>query len=167
MRKLNFLIITLALMAGCSSLSTDVTERVAVGDALPAFTIQLADGTTLHSRELSGKPALLVFFHTGCPDCRRTLPEVQKVYEGFGDRVRFVAISREQGTEDVQAWWDANGITLPFSAQTDRKVYELFAGSRIPRVYVADRTGTVRAVFDDNPCPDKEALEAAIQGVLP
>ena len=62
MRKLNFLIVMLALMAGCSSLSTDVTERVAVGDALPAFTIQLADGTTLHSRELSGKPENDVWF---------------------------------------------------------------------------------------------------------
>ena len=86
--------------------------------------------------------------------------------EQFGDAVRFVAISRAQTAEEVSAWWKQNGIGIPFSAQADRKVYELFASSRIPRIYISDREGIVQACFDDNPCPDYERLSGALTKVI-
>ena len=157
-------ITALLLLAGCRGSNPEGLE-VKPGDPLPIFVLEMEDGSVLTSSSLKGSPSLLVFFHTSCSDCQRTLPVVQQAYEHFGETVRFVAVSRAQSKEEVSSWWHNNGITIPYSAQQDSKVYELFALSRIPRIYVSGSDGIVQACFHDNPCPDYETLSAALAKV--
>ena len=158
----------LLLLAGLSSCIRDDVGggNVQPGDRLPEFRLSMDDGSLLRSDDLLGSPSLLIFFNTTCPDCQRTLPVVQQVYEQYGTQLRFVAVSRAQPASDVRVWWEANGITLPFSAQEDRKVYDLFASSVIPRIYVSDRDAVVRFAFDDSPCPGYADLENAVREVV-
>ena len=154
---------TLAALAAACVYHQPDGQGIETGDRLPAFVVTMDDGSSLSSGDLLGAPSLLVFFHTTCPDCRRTLPVVQQAYEKYGGNARFVAISRAQGAAEIKSWWQQNGITLPFSAQEDRKVYELFASSRIPRIYICDSRGVVVRCFDDNPCPAFEDLDLALK----
>ncbi len=138
---------------GCSSIEDDneVTERVNVGDRVPLFTVDVVnDGvhSTFSTAQLTGE-TVIVFFNTTCPDCQRDLPKLNQYYlkhkvdEGF----QMVAISREEGEEDVAAYWKDNGLQIPYSAQNDRRIYELFASSIIPRVYFVSAQGIVTRVF--------------------
>ena len=105
-----------------------------------------------------------MFFHTACPDCQQTLPRVQRLYNGYASQgVQFALISREEGEATVAAYWEANGFTMPYSAQEDRKVYEKFAYSRVPRIYISNASGRVTHSFTDSPIPTDEMLE---EGVL-
>ena len=140
------------LLTGCSSIEDDETkERVAVGDRVPLFSVEMVkDGerSTFSTAQLTGE-TVIVFFNTTCPDCQRDLPKLNQYYlkhkvdEGF----RMVAISREEGEEDVAAYWKDNGLQIPYSAQNDRRIYELFASSIIPRVYFVSAQGIVTRVF--------------------
>lgn len=152
------------LLAGCIADEPNGTD-VQVGDRIPAFKLEMNDGSSLTSEDLIGNPSLIILFHTSCADCRLTLPQVQLVYEKFGSQVRFVAISRAESAAEIRSWWKENGITLPFSAQEDRQVYELFASSRIPRIYIANSKGVVEYCYDDNPCPDYETLATALNDI--
>ena len=154
----------LLLLAGCRGSAPEGPD-VQPGDPLPSFLLEMADGSSLTNAELKGMPSLILFFHTSCSDCQRTIPVVQQAYEQFGETLRFVAVSRGQSKDEVSSWWHHNGITIPYSAQKDRKVYELFALSRIPRIYVSGSDGIVQACFHDNPCPDYETLSAALARV--
>lgn len=141
----------LFVLASCSmsddEAPADNTDNlVNVGDPLPAFTIMMNDGSMLSTADLKGKPSLIVFFSTTCPDCQRELPIINARYLAHGNDTTFVAISREEGPDAVAAYWQSNGITLPFSAQTDRAVYSLFAKKGIPRTYISDSNGIVRSV---------------------
>ncbi len=60
----------------------------------------------------------------------------------------FVCISREEGEASVKAYWEENGFTMPYSAQTDRSVYNLFASSGIPRRYEADENLVITHVAE-------------------
>lgn len=133
----------LCLLAMSCSLVDDgekvTIELVAVGDHVPTFTVNVVAGdrqTTFSSDNLKGE-TVIVFFHTTCPDCQRDLPILDRYYQEHKDDEDFqmVAISRAENAESVAAYWKANGLSLPYSAQTDRSVYELFATSIIPRVY--------------------------------
>ena len=84
---------------------------------------------------------------------------VQKAYERYAGQIRFVAISRAQNADEIKSWWKEFGITIPFSPQKDQQVYQLFASSRIPRVYICNSKGIVVSSYDDNPCPTYENLE--------
>lgn len=151
MRVINCLLLCL-LFIGCSSIEDDETkERVAVGDRVPLFSVEMVkDGerSTFSTAQLTGE-TVIVFFNTTCPDCQRDLPKLNQYYlkhkadEGF----QMVAISREEGEEDVAAYWKDNGLQIPYSAQNDRRIYELFASSIIPRIYFVSAQGVVTRIF--------------------
>ena len=139
------------------------TVDLKAGESGPAFSVMMNDGRTVTRESLRGKTSLIVFFHTGCKDCRRELPVIQQIYQDYGDKINMVCISRAEKEEDIRAYWDEQGFTLPYSAQQDKTVYYLFAKSSIPRVYVADKDLVIRAVFTDNPLATYEDIAGAIE----
>ena len=94
-------------------------------------------------------------------------PEIKKIYdEYFPHQVKFAVISREEGKETIDHFWKANSLTLPYSAQSDRTVYNLFADSRIPRVYIC-LDGIIKAVFTDEPNnPTSEDIRSVLEGLI-
>lgn len=158
------------LLLPCSCINdepTDVEEVVTLGSTLPDFTVVMNDGTTLTGEMLRSDDAVIMFFHTSCPDCRQALPLVQQLYDAYAhEGVRFVLISREDDNDSVSAYWEEAGFTMPYSAQSDRKVYELFARRRVPRIYISSPGGVVRHIFTDNPVPSYEELVEALEEVL-
>ena len=142
-----------SLFAGCSSVvdEDDAVERVHVGDRVPLFSVTVSDGEqerTFSTAQLTGE-TVIVLFHTSCGDCQRELPRMNDYYlqhrheKGF----QMVAISRAEGAESVAAYWKEQGLSIPYSAQTDRRIYNLFASSIIPRTYFCSADGTVTRIL--------------------
>ena len=143
----------------------DVKVIVKVGDRLPQFTVTTDVGTEVSKQTLAGAPSVIVFFDTECGDCRRALPEVQKAFVSFISSSaspvylpRLITISRAEGADKIASYWKENQLILPYSAQNDRGVYNLFAGSGIPLIFISDATTTVRTVFG----PDDKITSSAI-----
>ncbi len=147
-----FLLMTLA--AGCSSVNDDKDEKgadVKVGDRVPLFTVETVteNGTkSVFSTERLTGETVIVLFHTSCGDCQRELPRLNAYYlqhckdNGF----QMVAISREENAESVAAFWKEKKLSIPYSAQTDRRIYNLFASTYIPRVYFCRADGIVTKI---------------------
>ncbi len=124
----------------------------------------MSDGQVISSDDLVDQKAVIVLFNTGCGDCRRELPELQKAYVATADNAVWIAISREENERSVATYWGNTHLTIPYSAQPDRHVYELFANIGIPRVYiVANQTITEAFGPDDSPSADK--LTAIIKSI--
>ena len=164
--------IQIYLLTAVLSLVSCIKEKqtgadLSVGDRIPDFTVAVSDGTSLTGAQLRDGVSCIVFFTTICPDCRETLPHVQKLYDEYADKgVRFAIISREDGYESVSTYWREQGFTMPYSAQSDRTVYELFARSRVPRVYIC-RDGVIKYIFTDQPAnPTYEVLRAVLEEML-
>ena len=158
-------IVVLLMLAGlfCSCIKEkQAGADLAAGDRIPDFAVTMNDGTTVTGAQLREGVCCIVFFTTLCPDCQQTLPHLQRIYDEYQPQgVKFALISREEGAESVRNYWDSKGYTMPYSAQTDRRIYELFAASRVPRVYIC-RDGIIKSVFTDSPTPSYEDLAAAI-----
>jgi len=159
MSKLKYWNIMLAclLLWGCGSIheEDDVVERIVVGSRVPIFSVNVVDyeglTTSFSTNRLYGE-TVIVFFSTQCKDCQRELPELNDYYlkhkddEGF----QMVAISRAEGEQSVADFWSANDLQIPYSAQEDRKIYDLFASSVIPRVYFVSSSGIITKVLIEN-----------------
>lgn len=137
-------LLLLAVISACTS-DPEPDSRVKVGDSLPWFSVVMNDGRTVTPATLLGHEAVIVFFNTQCPDCRRELPLLQARYDAYSE-VEYVCISRGEGSQSISQYWADNGLTLPWSAQPDRKVYNLFATSGIPRTYTVSPAGLVTAL---------------------
>ena len=154
------------------SLSSCIKEKqkgadLGVGDLIPDFTVAMNDGTQVNSDSLREGVSVIVFFTTQCGDCRETVPHIQQLYDEYALKdVRFALISREDTEENIYSFWKESGFTMPFSAQADRGIYELFARSRVPRVYIC-RDGVIKYIFTDKPSiPTYELLSASLEEVL-
>ena len=92
---------------------------------------------------------------------------VQQLYEVYAGnpRVRIACISREEPEKEILAYWKSNALTLPYSAQSDRKVYSLFSEEGVPLVYVSDTACNVRYLFTDNPIASFEDLYQAVSSL--
>lgn len=141
------------------------TDIVGPGDGLPDFSVVLNDGSVLSRESLKGKVAVLVFFYTGCPDCQKELPVIQRLYEECASsaEVCICAISREEGEAEVASYWQAHALTIPYSAQEDRRVYALFSTSGVPKVYVCGPDGKVISVYSDNPIATYSELKEDVE----
>lgn len=158
------------LCTACVWNDPEQDSDIRVGDPLPAFTVLVRDGGAEHrvsSASLEGAVSVITLFSAACPDCRATLPELQRAYETFAPAgVQFLNISRAEGWERVEALWAELGLTMPYSAQEDRTVYELFAKSVVPRVYLSDEEGIVRFIHTDDPNPDFPILQQELNSLL-
>lgn len=133
-------------------------EGLEVGDALPEFTIKISDGSVANVPEdLQGSISCIVFFNTECPDCQEELPVVQKFYDARPD-IKVLLVSRDEEEKSITKYWADNSLTMPFSAQTDRKIYNLFAKSSIPRIYLSDSNCRIKFIFTDATLPSLSML---------
>lgn len=87
----------LALTAGCDRLTPWQGLEVTPPRPVPAFTFTQADGRPISTAPQSGRPLVLFFGYTHCPDvCPTTLADWVRVRRQLGDageRVRFLFVS--------------------------------------------------------------------------
>lgn len=137
-----------------------------VGDVIPDFEVTMNDGFVVTGHDLRQTPSCVVFFHTSCPDCQQALPQIQKVYDKYASQgVNFALISREEEDATIASYWKDMAYTMPYSAQSTRDVYALFAQTRVPRVYICERGGVIKAIYTDDPVPGFEELDQMIIAV--
>lgn len=166
-RVLPIAILCMLLPCACIEEEPIVEDIVHVGDSLPDFMVAMNDGSIVSGSELRTCASVVMFFHTGCPDCRQVLPHIQQLYDDYASReVAFVLISREEDAVSITTYWEEQGFTMSYSAQTDRRVYELFARRRVPRIYIGDCEGTVQYVFTDAPVPGYGSLKQSLESVI-
>ena len=89
------------------------TELLKAGTGVPDFALPTPDGDTLHLSDFHGQWVVMDFWASWCPDCRRDLPEVLRLYETYAPSgVAFVGISFD---DDTTAWKNAlKDFALPY-----------------------------------------------------
>lgn len=167
----------LMLTACMDKLDTQDLVKVQIGEKVPHFNVSVTlpdssdwrfeDGKVVDydSYANAGRRQFIMFFHTACSDCQRELPVIQEFYSRHkGENViSFVCIARAESDADIMDYWCSNGLTLPYSPQADRRIFDQFADSGIPRIYVTDSNGFVTSIFTDRDKLTLEMLESSIE----
>ena len=150
----------LTMASSCITDSEPSGGNIAVGDSLPDFSVTLDNGRTVSTSSLRGKTAVIIFFNTSCPDCRREFPVIQEVWQQIENdpNITLFAIAREEEASSIASYWENYGLTFPWSPQSGREIYSLFAAAGIPRIYIANPQGTVTTIFTDTDMPSATTL---------
>ena len=80
-------------------------SNVQAGKVAPDFTLPNIKGDTLSLNSLKGKYVLIDFWASWCPDCRKSNPELVKIYHKY-KRKNFTILGVSID-EDKQKWMDA------------------------------------------------------------
>ena len=134
--------------------SNNNREIVKVGDVVPEFSLIGINGDMISSAALRGQYYLLNFFDTGCKDCQKEFPVLQQIYEKYKGELPVLNVPRSQTTDEVNAYWNKEGLTMPVYTAKDKSLYYKFATKGIPRTYIVDMEGKVLDMFTDSPVAD-------------
>jgi len=164
-----FIVIVTGMLFSClndDDSSNNSREIVKVGDIVPEFSLIGVDGNMISSASLRGQYYLLNFFDTGCKDCQKEFPVLQKIYNKYKEDLSVLNVPRSQTADEVNAYWSKEGLSMPFYTATDESLYYKFATTGIPRTYIVDKEGKVLNVFTDSPIADYDTLDDALQQLL-
>ncbi|MCD8165748.1 MAG: thioredoxin family protein [Bacteroides sp.] len=161
----------LSTLAGCIKEYEDTDSEGAnltIGDPIPSLDLLLSDNSRINEEHLSDKISVILLFTTECRDCRKQLPIVDQFYRYYqkNEEVVIFGISRENPKEQVKKYWQENGLTIPYSAQRDKSIYNLFATHTVPRIYISNRQGIIQAIFKDDPLATLAELKEITESLL-
>lgn len=147
----------------CISEPMDTGEygtKLFVGDTIPPFKVVTLSNDTITRDNRQAGTLVILFFHTECGDCQKELPRMEEAYRQHqNDSLwQLICIGRSEPKEQVVRYWQQQQFTMPVSPQNNRLVYERFAHSGVPMLYIVDRKNRIRAVFDDQDMPTSEEI---------
>ena len=107
MKKLISVLLLVVLLATALSITAYADSGIGVkpGQNMPAFTVDLTDGTTATLSELLKEKDLVVLniFASWCKPCEREFPEMEEVYQANSDRMVIVPCIPEPVTASLKA----------------------------------------------------------------
>lgn len=179
--RISVLLLSLTLLVSCQK-AAPPEKLLDIGE----FTLTDHDGRTFRHSSLKGKPALLFFGYTHCPDaCPMMMSRVSRAYREAGPKAReiptlFVSVDPRDTPPLLKQYLSyfgavpARGLTGT-KAQIDAVVKQFAATYEIRdtgsamgpmvdhtiRLYLLDRDGDVVKLFDPSAEPKEIALAMA------
>ncbi|MGW9685704.1 TlpA family protein disulfide reductase [Flagellimonas sp. 2504JD1-5] len=104
---------------------------------------RLADleGNQINLESNKGQVILVNLWATWCPPCVAELPSIEKLYQDYGKKVKFVLVTSESH-EKVMKFLQKKNYDLPVYLERSQIPYELMSGS-IPATYIINKSGKI------------------------
>ena len=151
---------TAAESGGTADQSAAAQETTAAEepDVLPAFDFTLTDqyGNTHTLSDYKGKTVFLNFWATWCPPCKREMPEIQALYERYGENEGDLIVlgvpnpktaeypNNSDETQDVvEKFLKDNGYTFPVVMDLTGDTFSQYMISAFPTTFMIDKDGNV------------------------
>lgn len=101
-----------------------------VGTVAPAAAVETLDGRPADlAKAVAGRPALVEFWATWCPNCKQLEPQIATLAAKYGTRLQFVTVAVSVN-------------------QTPERVRRYVAARHIPGTVFFDRAGRATAAYD-------------------
>ncbi len=117
----------------------------------PDFTLSDQYGNTHTLSDYKGKTIFLNFWATWCPPCRAEMPEIQEIYEEYGENASDVIIlgiagpdyGREGSVEEITRFLSENGYTYPVVMDEGGLFAYYYGITAYPTTFMIDKDGNV------------------------
>lgn len=101
-----------------------------------------SDGNPYSFTKEKGKVVFLNFWATWCAPCLKEMPDVQRLFDDYGDKVGFVLVT-EEDTAKVQIFLRKKGYTLPIYLTEKANIPEELASKSVPTTYIIGKSGKI------------------------
>ena len=126
------------------------------------FTVETFDGQTFTMSDHRGKPVVLNFWESWCPQCQGEQPDLNKVFERYEGQVVFIGVSNNDTVGDGMAYQAEYDVPYPLAHAP--KVWEQFEVLYQPVTAVFDGAGKVVGSVD-GPITEAQLVELIEQAL--
>lgn len=171
MKKLKAIILLLlffALAAGCGKGSPRGTQpTIKVGEAAPAFTLELLDGKTVTLDIFKGKPLVIINMASWCPCSHESAPVFKEAYEIYNPKgVEFLMLGIQDSKTKFNKFVKKKEFRFPAGFDKGDRIAKLYGVSAPPTTFFINSEGKVVSAFYGK-IIEKERLSAWIDEIVP
>jgi len=167
-------VLALALVTGARDLGLgidnwDSFNAVTPGDPLPAFEVELDDGTPLRPADFEGQVSMLTFWATWCHACDLEMPTIVALDAHYGEDLQVYGVNRDSADDPrarramVEAHAAAKGMDFA-QIYDDGTLAAAFGVERIPYMVLVDKRGEIRHLHLGR--VSERTLRSEIDGLL-
>ena len=127
----------------------------------PSIETSLVDGTPIKSKDLGGKPTVLVFWASWCGPCMMEVPQIAALHKSVGDTVNIVGINGGESETTVTNTVAHMHMTWPVALDPTGAIQRAWEVQSIPLVVILDPDWRVR--YRGNGLPLR--VHALLQGL--
>ena len=129
-----------------------MTQRLAVGDPAPDFTLPDADGNQVRLADLRGRRVIVYFYPAAStPGCTKQACDFRDRLANFtGEGIAVLGISPDKPAK-LARFRDAEGLTFPLLSDPDRTVLAAYGAYGEKKLYGKTVTGVIRSTFVIDP----------------
>ena len=107
-----------------------------------------AQGNTVQLSDFLGqKPVFLNFWASTCPPCKQEMPDIQALYEQYGDQIQFVLVNvgaaMNDTREKAESYLEEEGFTFPVYYDVDYQAITTYGINSVPFSFFIDDQGNV------------------------
>lgn len=116
------------------------------GDALPALRADQFEGEV---PQLEGKVVLLDFWASWCGPCKKSFPELEKLYQAYRERgFVLLAVSVDEDAAAMQEFLKRHPVSFPVVRDKNQVLVGAAGIDSMPTSFLVDRTGKVRSIHN-------------------
>ena len=146
---------------------TSTGHAVDLGDKAPALTADTwLNGNAVNPSRADGKTVYVVeFWATWCPPCKRSIPELNSLFEQYKDRNVIVIGVTSEPEDTVRPFVDKMGMKYLIAIDTSRSFSDTYMDGvqGIPHAFIVDTNGII--VWSGHPAAGlADALEEVVAG---
>ncbi|HTU70137.1 MAG TPA: TlpA disulfide reductase family protein [Candidatus Baltobacteraceae bacterium] len=124
-----------------------ILSFISTGDQAPNFSVTTDRGR--FSLSSARKPVLLELFATWCPHCQRETATMNRLYEKYSSRVRFIAVTASPYGSDRQSPESARDVAAFIQAFNVRYPVAFDPSLRVARSYLQGGYPTIVVIAHD------------------
>jgi thiol-disulfide isomerase/thioredoxin len=165
MRTLSALLAAAALAAASSAFAGSSAKP---GSPAPPLAGPELSGEAFDLSKLRGKVVIVDFWATWCAPCRAEMPLLDALYRQHrAEGLELIGISTDRPRERAKVREIMEALSYPAALSEDTKANGFGEMRIIPKTFVIDRNGVVRAALGgDGSAPTEERLKAAVLPLL-
>jgi len=128
----------------CSDANPPVQVQEAAAPAAPDFSLKDLSGQNFKLSNYKGKPVLLIFITTWCPNCRSEIPHYKSIYKTYRKKGLEVAMIDIQESTGIVSHL-ASKQQIPFRILLDLKgeVASVYGIVGVPAMILIDKDGKI------------------------
>lgn len=122
----------------------------------PDFTLKDQDGNEHTLSDYKGKTVFLNFWATWCGPCQKEMPDIQELYEAYGENAKDLVIlgvanprseeypkNSDVTQEEVIQFLEDNGYNYPVAMDTTGDIFAQYGISAFPTTFMIDKEGNI------------------------
>lgn len=156
---------------------TEETEKNSEKPEAPDFTLTDQYGEQHSLSDYEGKTVFLNFWATWCGPCQMEMPDIQALYEAYGNNTGDVIIlgvanpktdaspmNTDVSQEEVEAFLEENGYTYPTVMDLDGSIFGAYGIQAFPTTFMIDKYGDIYGYVPG--MLSKDMMESIIQQTI-